>query len=303
MRKAFIHSLCEQARKDSSLWLLCGDIGFSVLEEFAKEFPDRFINVGVAEQNMIGIAAGLALSGKTVFTYTIGNFAFMRCLEQIRNDVCYHNLNVKIVAVGGGFAYGTAGYTHHTIEDIAMLRVLPNMTVVAPGDPVEARLATEALCHTPGPGYLRLGKGGEPVIHTATPTFALGRAMTMHTGRDATIISSAGTLDIAHQAVNALTQEGHSIGLISMPTLAPFDHEALRSAASGTSCFVTIEEHGKGGLASLVSECITSAGIQIKLRTLYVEKLPSAQVGDRNWLRKLHGIDAEALMAIIRGEL
>src|SRR5438874_9377638 len=141
MRTAFVDTLCELAERDDRIWLLCGDLGYSILERFADRFPERYVNVGVAEQNMTGVAAGLALCGKVVFTYSIANFPVMRCLEQIRNDVCYHDANVKVVAVGGGFAYGALGMTHHATEDLAVLRALPRMTVVAPGDPVETDAA------------------------------------------------------------------------------------------------------------------------------------------------------------------
>ncbi|RLA96545.1 MAG: transketolase, partial [Deltaproteobacteria bacterium] len=137
MRTAFIETLYELAEKDDRIWLLTADLGYSVLERFADRFPERFLNVGIAEQNMVGIATGLALSGNIVFIYSIANFPTLRCVEQIRNDVCYHNTDVKIVALGGGFTYGTLGVTHHATEDLAIMRSLPNMRVVAPGDPVE----------------------------------------------------------------------------------------------------------------------------------------------------------------------
>src|SRR5438270_3981333 len=158
MRLSFIRSLCEAAGRDARVHLLTADLGYSVVEPFAAAFPKRFTNVGVAEQNLIGVAAGLALCGKCVFVYSIANFPTLRCLEQIRNDVCYHNLNVKIVAVGGGLAYGPQGYTHHGLEDLGVMLLMPNMTVVAPGDPIETRLATRAIAQKPGPCYLRLGK-------------------------------------------------------------------------------------------------------------------------------------------------
>jgi transketolase len=169
MRTAFIKALTDLAETDNRIWLVTGDLGFSVLEEFASRFPDRYLNVGVAEQNMTGVAAGLAMSGKIVFTYSIANFPTLRCLEQVRNDVCYHNANVKIVAVGGGLAYGAQGYTHHAIEDLAILRALPNIRVIAPGDPAETRAAVMAIVNTPGPCYLRLGKAGEPSFPKAKP--------------------------------------------------------------------------------------------------------------------------------------
>src|SRR6266571_4910184 len=154
MRGAFFRSLLELAEQDERVHLIVGDLGFGVVEEFARRFPNRFLNAGVAEQNMTGIAAGMALSGKAVFTYAIANFPILRCLEQVRNDVCYHNANVKIVAVGGGFTYGAMGATHHAVEDIAVMRALPGLMVVAPGDPVEARAATRAVIAYHGPCYL-----------------------------------------------------------------------------------------------------------------------------------------------------
>src|SRR3954470_17523784 len=190
MRMSFIEALCEAAARDARVHLLTADLGYSVVEPFAAAFPRRFTNVGVAEQNLIGVAAGLALCGKCVFVYSIANFPTLRCLEQVRNDVCYHQADVKIVAVGGGLAYGPQGYTHHGVEDLAIMRALPGMTVVAPGDPIETRLATRALARQPGPAYLRLGKAREPAVHASPPRFRLGRAIRVRAGRDATLIST-----------------------------------------------------------------------------------------------------------------
>ena len=162
MRDAFIETLIDLARRDQDVLLLTADLGFGVLDRFARELPRQFLNVGVAEQNMTGIAAGLALEGKTVFTYSIGNFNTLRCLEQIRNDLCYHQAKVKIVSIGGGFCYGPLGVSHHATEDLAIMRALPRMTVVAPGDVTETILATRSIYQTPGPGYLRLGRGNDP---------------------------------------------------------------------------------------------------------------------------------------------
>ena len=177
MRTAFIHALESLAERDPRVCLVVGDLGFSVVDRFAASHPSQFVNAGVAEQDMIGIATGMALAGRIVFTYSIANFATLRCLEQIRNDVCYHEANVTVVAVGGGLTYAALGASHHATEDLAILRALPGMTVVAPGDPVEARLATTALAHRPGPAYLRLGKTGERIVHSSDPPFELGRAI------------------------------------------------------------------------------------------------------------------------------
>ncbi len=165
MRNMFIKELMRYAEIDSRVVLITGDLGYSVLEPFQKKFPERFINAGIAEQNMTGVAAGLALSGKIPFTYSIANFSTLRCLEQIRNDICYHNVNAKIVSVGSGFSYGTQGYTHHGTEDISIMRCLPNMRVFSPADSVETQALVRKMMEIEGPCYLRLAKSDEPIIH------------------------------------------------------------------------------------------------------------------------------------------
>lgn len=174
--------------------LLVGDLGFGVVTEFAKRFPGQFVNVGVAEQNMAGIATGLALSGKIVFTYSIANFPILRCLEQLRNDVCYHKANVVSVSVGCGFSYGALGMTHHGTEDIAIMRSLPYMTTIAPGDPVETKAATAEAAKGIGPVYLRLGRAGEPIVHGADVQWELGKAIRVREGKDVTLISTGAML-------------------------------------------------------------------------------------------------------------
>ncbi|HEV3232412.1 MAG TPA: transketolase, partial [Candidatus Dormibacteraeota bacterium] len=169
MRTAFIETLLEVAAADERTWLVVGDLGYSVVEPFRERYPARFLNAGVAEQNMVGVAAGLAMAGKVPWIYSIANFPTLRCLEQIRLDVCYHDLPVRVVAVGGGVAYGVLGASHFASEDLAVMSAMPRMTVVAPGDPVETRLATAALAVASGPAYLRLGKAGEPVVHARQP--------------------------------------------------------------------------------------------------------------------------------------
>ncbi|MGD0016403.1 MAG: transketolase C-terminal domain-containing protein [Verrucomicrobiia bacterium] len=296
MRTAFIEALCELAARDERVWLLTGDLGFSVLERFAERFPDRYVNVGVAEQNMTGIAAGLAMSGKTVFTYSIANFPTLRCLEQIRNDVCNHNANVKIVAVGGGLAYGPAGYTHHAVEDLAIMRALPNMVVVAPGDPVEARLATRAIAEHQGPCYLRLGKSHEPVVHKQPPSFSLGRAIRLRDGGDATLISTGGILPVAVEVVDLLARTGIQIRLLSMPTLVPFDVDAVEASARETGAVFTLEEHRLvGGLGSAVAETLAEMGSRAPLHRLAVRDENLHAVGSQDYLRQQSGLTASQI--------
>lgn len=257
MRTAFIQTLERLAEADSSIWVITGDLGFSVLERFRDRFPQRFINVGVAEQNMIGIAAGLAESGRCVFTYSIANFATLRCLEQIRNDICYHSANVKIVSVGGGLSYGAQGYTHHGIEDLAILRSLPEITVVAPGDPVETRLAVQALAAARGPAYLRLGKSSEPTVHTVVPTFELGRIIPAREGRDVCLLTTGAMLAPAVAAANRLSVTGLQVAVWSVPTLKPLDKLAILDAARRYPLLITAEEHTiVGGLGSAVAEVL-----------------------------------------------
>jgi transketolase len=261
VRTSFIETLCELAAEDERIWLVAGDLGFSVLERFAERFPDRFVNAGVAEQNMTGLAAGLALSGSVVFTYSIANFPTLRCLEQIRNDVCYHRANVKVVAVGGGFTYGAQGYTHQGIEDLAILMCLPEMTVIAPGDPVEARLAARAVVEREGPCYIRLGRAGEPVVHTSEPPFEIGRAIRVRDGDDAALISTGGMLKRAADAHDVLLARGVAARVLSMHTLKPLDEQAVLQAAHETRAVVTLEEHNcHGGLGSAVADVLAQAG-------------------------------------------
>lgn len=288
MRTAFIQTLCELAAADERIWLLTGDLGFSVLEVFRDRFPQRYVNVGVAEQNLTGVAAGLASTGKIVFTYSIANFPTLRCLEQIRNDVCYNDVPVRIVSVGGGYAYGPQGYTHHGLEDLAVMRALPNMTVVAPADPVETVLATRALVDWPGPCYLRLGKAREPVVHQSPPPFALGRAIRVRDGRDVTLISTGGMLGHALRTADELQRaDGRSVRVLSMHTLKPLDVDAVRAAALETAGVITVEEHSiVGGLGSAVAEVLAGLdGRRAPLRMFAAADRINPTIGSQEHLR------------------
>lgn len=302
MRTAFIQALNELADTDPRVCLIVGDLGFSVIEEFAQKHPDQFVNAGVSEQNMIGLAAGMALTGKIVFTYSIGNFATLRCLEQIRNDVCYHRANVKVVAVGGGVAYGNLGVTHHASEDVAIMRALPNMVVVAPGDPVEARLATHAVVELDGPAYLRLGKAGEPVVHEKEPDFELGRAITLHEGTDLTLIASGGMLATADKVARSLAAQGIGARLVSMHTVKPIDKEAVTRAALETGHVFTLEEHSvEGGLGGAVAEIMAELDPgHAPLKRIGLRPEFNKTVGDQNYLKAMHGLDEEAVLKTIQ---
>lgn len=292
MRTAFIDELVQLAEQDKRVWLVCGDLGYSVLEAFANRFPGRYVNAGVAEQNMTGVAAGLALMGKTVFTYSIANFPVMRCLEQIRNDVCYHNLNVKIVAVGGGLAYGSHGYTHHGVEDLAVMAAMPNLTVAAPGDPVEARAITRIIASRAGPAYLRLGKAGEPMLHRADFAVEYGKAIVLCEGHDLTLISIGSMLASTLSARDKLTEAGYSVRVLSMPFIVPLDEDAIHAAVTETGVILTVEEHGVGGLGTAVGECVARSGNATTFVPLRLRRSPIKTSGTQEQLRESQGLSA-----------
>jgi len=296
MRTTFIESLCEVAAQNENVWLLCADLGFSVLERFRDRFPNRYLNVGVAEQNMVGVAAGLAKAGKIPFLYSIANFPTLRCLEQIRNDVCYHDLPVKVVSVGGGFSYGSLGYTHHGLEDLAVMRTLPNMTVAAPGDPLETKAIVHDLADHTGPAYIRLGKANEPILHADNPHLSYGTSVSLCEGEDITLFTTGGILVEADKAARHLQSQGYSVSVVSMPYLAPLDVARIHRAAEGNQPILTVEEHGTGGLASLVAEELAMHGYSGKFRPLYVKRDRPFDVGDSAYMRRQCGLDWEAIV-------
>lgn len=258
MRNTFLTTLADIAEQDPNVWLLCGDLGFSVLEPFAARIPGRYINVGVAEQNMAGIAAGIALSGKTVFIYSIGNFPTLRCLEQLRNDVCHHGADVKVVSVGGGFAYGNLGYTHHAIEDVAVMSALPGMEVFVPSDPAETRSATRLIAASRRPSYLRLSRTGEPNLVDAEPTDVRAPRFLRH-GDDVTLLASGPIASECIVASDALAASGISAGVASVACIKPLDHAFIREIAGRTKLIVTVEEHVlHGGVHAAVAASLAA---------------------------------------------
>jgi transketolase len=253
MRTAFIKQLVEEARRNDKIFLIAGDLGFNVVEEFASLFPDRFLNAGVAEQNMIGVASGLALEGYNVYVYSIGNFPTLRCMEQIRYDVAYHHLNVKIVAVGGGYAYGSLGTSHHATEELGMIRSIPNMTVCAPGDPVETEAIVRWTTRYGGPVYLRLGKAGEPNIHKEKiNNLEVGDIILTKKG-DATAILSTGAM--LSYVYDCILNNQIEASLYSCPFVKPINKVYLKNIARKYSHIVTIEEHqASTGFGSAILE-------------------------------------------------
>jgi transketolase len=301
MRTAFVETLQELAALDDRVELVVGDLGFGVVEPFAERFPDRFHNAGVAEQNMTGLATGLALAGSVVFTYSIGNFPTLRCLEQIRNDVCYHNANVKVVAVGGGLTYGVLGASHHATEDLAILRTMPNLLVAAPGDPVEVRAVTREVHANEGPAYLRLGKAHDPTVHAAEIHLPPGSSVQLRPGDDVALLVTGAMLPVAMDVARLLEAYGIDSRIVSFPWLFPFDESAVLRAGHETAIIVSIEEHSMvGGLGSAVAEVLAAEShARAPLVRIGLPRTFTSAVGDQKYLREVYGLDPDAIASRI----
>ena len=299
MRDTFIRVLLEIARENPRVILMTGDLGFKVLDEFRAECPRQFYNVGVAEQNLTGVAAGLALTGHFVLTYSIGSFPTLRCLEQVRNDVCYHNADVKIVTVGGGMAYGSLGFSHFATEDLAILRALPGMTVVAPGDPVEVEKLLPQIIDQPGPVYFRLGRVGEKRIHDPKTEVSLGQPTQVRAGSDILLLTTGGMLPVALEAAEMLVHHDIDAAVVSVHTLKPLDGDTICNLASGFSAVITCEEHTiLGGLGGAVAEVLLEAGIATRFRRFGLAPTFPVGVGSQDHLRSANSIDALALNSL-----
>jgi transketolase len=298
MRDHFIKRLCELAQKDARIVLITGDLGFAVFDEFIRKYPDQFINAGIAEQNMTGMAAGLAMENRIVFTYSIANFSTLRCLEQIRNDACYHNANVKVVSIGGGFSYGALGISHHATEDLAIMRSLPDITVMSPCGLWETMKATDAVVNTPGTCYLRLDKSaGDDLPSFGDQSFEMGKARILKEGKDCTVFVTGGILEEVWKAEEILKKDGIDTAIISVHTIKPFDQDSVIQACKKTGGIITVEEHTlNGGLGSVVAETIVDHGIYPeKLLRIGLESKFSSIVGSQQYLRKQYGLDADAI--------
>ena len=275
---------------------MVGDLGFSVVEPFAENFPRQFLNAGVAEQNMAGMAAGLSSEGYHVFIYSIANFPTLRCLEQIRNDICHHSLPVTIVSVGGGLAYGSQGYSHYAIEDLAILRVFPGMTVLAPADPIETKALLMQVLDRKKPTYLRLGKAGEPIIHDNSVKIELGKAAVVCEGKDLTLVSTGGMLKNTLEAAKKLKSKGIDSTVLSMHTLSPFDAESILKYVNITTKIISIEEHGIGGLSSCISEILVSIKKSVEFVPIFIRQKKMYISGDQSYLCKQYGLDPETII-------
>lgn len=289
MRKLFIELLMKEARENNRIWLLTADLGYSVLEPFEKEFPDRFLNVGVAEQNAVGIASGLALCGKIPYVYSIIPFVTSRPYEQIKIDCAYMNTNVRLVGVGAGFSYGAAGATHHAIDDINIMRGLPNMSVVAPGSLTEAESLIKYSFLHQGPMYIRLDKKVEGQDFSYPVKF--GKFSVLQEGKQCAVIATSSMLPHAFNAVEKLKQKGYSVLLLSAHTIKPFDKEKTLELIDRNIPIISIEEHNIiGGLCSAVSEVIAQSGKAAKFLPIGVKDEFSHYIGSQNYIKKCMGL-------------
>jgi transketolase len=297
MRTAFISQLVEEARSNDKIFLLIGDLGFSVVEPFAQEFPDRFINVGISEQNMAGIAGGLAMNGFVVYCYSIGNFPTLRCIEQIRNNVAYYNSNVRIVSVGAGYAYGSQGVSHHATEDIGIMRSIPNMTVCTPSDPIEARMLTHLSSTHQGPMYIRLGKAGEKVFHTSDiADYQLGNILPIVQKEDATTaVFTCGSILV--NAMEAVTQKELPYNIYTVPVVKPINKGQLCELANKFDSFIVLEEHQKScGLGSAIVEALSDAYEEDlitkfpRVKRIAINDTFYSVVGNQQYMREFAGL-------------
>ncbi len=305
MRNAFANTLTELATEDQRVVLLSGDIGNRMFDKFKAACPDRFFNCGVAEANMMSMAAGLAMSGLRPVVYTITPFVTTRCLEQIRVDVCYHHVPVLIVGVGGGLSYASLGATHHSCEDIAMLRVLPHMRVVCPGDAWETGAAVKAALGQDEPVYLRLGKKGEPLVHATEPDFEIGRAITIRDGSDVVLLSTGNLLPTAVEVAEKLAGEHVSVRVVSFHTVKPLDEAALADAFQAARVVVTLEEHSiLGGLGGAVAEWLADQSApQARLVRIGTADAFLHEAGDQAHARACNQLTAPQIAARIRSSL
>jgi transketolase len=293
MRNAFIDELVGLAANNPQIALVVGDLGYSVVEPFADRFPDRFINAGVAEQNMTGLAAGMASEGYHVFTYSIANFPSFRCAEQIRNDVDYHQLPVTVVAVGGGLAYGSLGYSHHAVQDYALLRSFPNLTIAAPGDPMETRACMRWLVANPGPSYLRLGKAGEPSFHSQVPAVEPGRWLEVAAGgieHGALLLTTGATLGLAIERQR--NSAGPKPAVHSLPLWGIASKPAQAAQVATHQQITTFEDHLRdGGFGSWLMEAVCDKpGLLGKIKTEALDPRVCGAVGSQAMLNAWGGL-------------
>jgi transketolase len=292
MRNAFADEVTKLGSSDRRIVLLSGDIGNKMFDKFKEQEPFRFLNCGVAEANMMSVAAGMALCGLRPVIYTITPFTTTRCLEQIRVGVCYHHAPVIIVGTGAGLSYAELGPTHHSLEDISLLRSLPGMTVLAPCDQTELRLGLRAALQHDGPVYMRIGKKGEPAVHHTAPDFQIGRAITVRKGADLCIVATGNIMPVALGAADLLAQKGLSARVESFHTIKPIDEDRLGEVSKRYPLVVSVEEHSRlGGLGASIAEWLARQERQTcRLLSFGTDDVFMHEVGSQEYARKKFGL-------------
>lgn len=303
MRNAYIEVLYDLTKENKKIYSFVADNGAIVFDKFRASFPENFVNFGIAESTMVSVAAGMASCGNTPFIYTIIPFLIMRAYEQIRNDICMQNMNVKIVGIGAGVRYSTLGPTHHAIEDIALMRVLPNMTVISPADPLETKKATKEAMKINGPVYIRLGTSKEPPVYKDDYRFEVGKGVLLKDGRDITLIATGNSVYDAQIAAEELEGKGISTRLINIHTIKPIDEEIIIDAAKGAKAIITVENHSViGGLGSAVAEILARrAGRKIKFNCMGLDDKYCSDYGTYDELKECLGIDAKGIVNRVEG--
>ena len=285
-------ALFELANNNKDVVLITGDLGFGLFEDFSEKFPSQFVNIGIAEQNMIGVSTGLALEGKIVFVYSIGNFPTLRCLEQIRNDACYHNLNINIICMGAGFSYGALGMSHHATEDIAIMRSLPGTTVISTSTEDEAYFSTIELSKRNGVGYLRLDKSNASKSKELKDKIEIGKGNILKDGSDYTIIVCGGIAEEALSAADDLDKDNISCKVVSMHTIKPIDNVLIQDCVENSKGIISVEEGNiTGGLGSAILEaCLKNGKFPLKMKTLGINDEYVSIVGSQEYLRDSTGL-------------
>lgn len=299
MRNRFVENLYELAKKDKNVILMTGDLGFGVLDKFIRDLPDQYINAGIAEQNMMGVAAGMGISGKTVYVYSIGNFPTLRCIEQIRNDCCYHNANVKIICVGAGMSYGALGMSHHSTEDVAMMRSLAGVTVVSPASAGEVDMCMQTV-QQPGVCYIRLGKGKEPELHPVISDYRTGDCVQIAHGERIAVLATGSIAEEAVLARETLKAQGIDLGVYTLPVLKPVNEEQIASYIGEYDALITLEEHSVcGGLFGIIAEISAKRALGKRIVPLGLRDVYPSVVGSQKYLRKVYGMDSDAVVKTV----
>lgn len=303
MRKTCLDMVYQLAKQDPRIFFIGSDLGEGTLAEFKKEFPDRFLMEGISEANIVGLAAGLAMEGKIPYVHTIATFLTRRCFEQVVLDLGLHNVNVRLIGAGGGVVYAPLGPTHEAIDDLAIMRTIPNMTIIAPADADEMRRVMPLTVDHPGPMYIRLAKGFDPVVTKDGPEIAIGRALPMRAGRDALVVTTGITLKLALDAAAVLAADGIEVAVLHVPTIKPLDRKALVAAIEPVPIVLTIEEHTIiGGLGSAVAEVVAEEGFAPPKRFTRIgipDVFPDAY-GSQATLMSRYGITSDAVVRTVR---